>query len=1015
MIANVTGMNNMFHGCKSLTSLNVNNFNTSNVTAIGGMFSHCENITSLDVSAFDTRNVIGMGLMFSNCKSLTILDVSGFNTGNVTDMAAMFNECESLTSLDVSNLNTSNVTDMTNMFCGCSSLINLDVSNFDTRNVTRMGGMFENCSSLTDLDVSGFDTSNVTDMQSMFKGNSLNGIIGLNNLDTSNVTVMFAMFANCSSNIIDVSGFNTSSVTNMECMFEDCTSLTSLDLSNFNTSNVTEMDLMFSGCSSLTNIDVNSFDTRNVTSMRRMFSYCSSLTDLDVSNFDTSNVTSMVGMFYGCSLLTRLDLSHFDTRNVEAMSYYDSTYGMFTNCSSLVTIYASEFFDVSSVTLSNMMFVGCDALIGGNGTAYDSHHTDKEYARVDAVGTPGYFTLGSGNPPTPSKVLTSITVNNAPAKVKYKVGESFDPTGLKINLNYSDSSTDTVTYNSTTSANFTFNPSLTTALTASNTYVTITYSGKTCNQDVEVIAPQSITVKTAPSKVKYAIGETFNPTGLKINLIYSDTTTIEEVAYAGNETNFSFNPSGALNTAGASIPITITYTKNGDNFDCIQNVEVVELSSIAITTHATKLSYNAGETFDPTGLVITLTYSDSSTERVIYNATTSSSFTFSPNGPLTRTGNVITVTYAGKTTTETLNVKELTGITVATNPTKLSYATGQSLNPAGLVLTLTYTDSNNANTTENVTYNSTTQSKFTFNPSGTAITTGNVSVTYDGKTGASMQPTFAITVRTVASISVINRPSKTSYSSGNKLSPSGLSIKVNYTDGTNEIVAYSSSNSGDFSFNPSTSTSLNTGHANVTVTYGGKSTTFAISVTKKGGGYVPSSGSGNNGGGGGGGGGGIPAGTNPQNNAPATTQVASSKSISGVANSSTSTWTSDPATGKWKLNVTFGDGQVAPATNGFFMLTNTVTEVVNNVPIQTQVNNTYYFDAQGNMVTGWVQTADNKWFFFDNAKTADEGKMSLGWKQVQGSWYYFTPDGSMMENGITPDGFSIGADGKWVG
>ena len=113
--------------------------------------------------------------------------------------------------------------------------------------------------------------------------------------------------------------------------------------------------------------------------------------------------------------------------------------------------------------------------------------------------------------------------------------------------------------------------------------------------------------------------------------------------------------------------------------------------------------------------------------------------------------------------------------------------------------------------------------------------------------------------------------------------------------------------------------------------------------------------------------------------------------------------------------MTLGDGQVALATNGFFMLTNTVTEVVNNVPIQTQVNNTYYFDAQGNMVTGWVQTADNKWYFFDNEKTANEGKMSLGWKQVQGSWYYFTPDGSRLENGITPDGFVIGADGKWIG
>ena len=69
---------------------------------------------------------------------------------------------------------------------------------------------------------------------------------------------------------------------------------------------------------------------------------------------------------------------------------------------------------------------------------------------------------------------------------------------------------------------------------------------------------------------------------------------------------------------------------------------------------------------------------------------------------------------------ETLNVKELTSIAVTTNPAKLSYASGQSLNPNGLVLTLTYTDSNNVTSSNTVTYNSTTQNKFAFNPSGVA-------------------------------------------------------------------------------------------------------------------------------------------------------------------------------------------------------------------------------------------------------------------------------------------------------
>ena len=82
--------------------------------------------------------------------------------------------------------------------------------------------------------------------------------------------------------------------------------------------------------------------------------------------------------------------------------------------------------------------------------------------------------------------------------------------------------------------------------------------------------------------------------------------------------------------------------------------------------------------------------------------------------------------------------------------------------------------------------------------------------------------------------------------------------------------------------------------------------------------------------------------------------------------------------------------------------------------VQVPTNNTYYFDATGAMDTVWIQTADSKWYFFENAKTADEGKMQIGWKQVQGYWYFFGADGAMYQNQATPDGFVVGADGKWA-
>lgn len=87
--------------------------------------------------------------------------------------------------------------------------------------------------------------------------------------------------------------------------------------------------------------------------------------------------------------------------------------------------------------------------------------------------------------PTPAPTLTSIEVKTAPTKVAYTAGETFDPTGLVITKHMSDETTEDVAY-ADHESEFSFSPSLSTALATSDVKVSITYGGKSVDQAIEV-------------------------------------------------------------------------------------------------------------------------------------------------------------------------------------------------------------------------------------------------------------------------------------------------------------------------------------------------------------------------------------------------------------------------------------------------------------------------------------------------------------------------------------------------
>lgn len=171
-----------------------------------------------------------------------------------------------------------------------------------------------------------------------------------------------------------------------------------------------------------------------------------------------------------------------------------------------------------------------------------------------------------------------------------------------------------------------------------------------------------------------------------------------------------------------------------------------------------------------------------------------------------------------------------------------------------------------------------------------------------------------------------------------------------------------------------------------------------------------SSGGGGTGGGGGGGGGGLPTQKLPNEQVTETVVSIDTKNAPVISDPNNASWTTD-ANGNWHLQIIDANGQVVEAKDSWVVMNTIVYDALGQLSI---VSDKFFFDENGKMLTGWLTDSLGNKYFLDNSNTSNMGKMTIGWKQVADSWYYFNIDGTMLSNGVTPDGFTIGTDGKWL-
>lgn len=244
--------------------------------------------------------------------------------------------------------------------------------------------------------------------------------------------------------------------------------------------------------------------------------------------------------------------------------------------------------------------------------------------------------------------ITAVAIAALPDKLEYTEGDEIDTTGLTLTIHYSNGMV--VSDNE----GFTVSPTKlkdvgtqTITVTYQNNVVTFPVIVKEAKEEVEAIA-----VTALPTKREYRQGERLDTTGLALEAI---TNKGRRVPVTGG---FTCSPE-VFSTTGIQT-VTVSYEGKSTSFTVtVQGGEKL-IQKIAVEVLPTKLSYQVGDSFDSSGMVLRVT-TDQGDELV------RSGFTCSPSR-FTRDGaQTVTISYGGKSCSIELSVAPGEG---QTEPTK---------------------------------------------------------------------------------------------------------------------------------------------------------------------------------------------------------------------------------------------------------------------------------------------------------------------------------------------------------
>ncbi len=258
-------------------------YNGYPVVSYISLFQNMNIITSVNLNEWDTSNVVYLTSMFEGCTKLNNLSgIADWDMRNVKYAQRMFYGCSSITSLTpLANWDIRNMQYMNTMFEYTSITLATGLENWDTSNVLTCAAFFANCTNLTNVNaVANWDTRNLRDMSSMFHTcTALTDVSALNSWSVPNLTTMVCAIHKCSKlTTINLSTWNPTKLTNLRYAFSNNTLLKTLYLNNMDLTNVlidgTNNYYTFGSTYSLTYIRVK--DAASATACKKLGGWSSS-------------------------------------------------------------------------------------------------------------------------------------------------------------------------------------------------------------------------------------------------------------------------------------------------------------------------------------------------------------------------------------------------------------------------------------------------------------------------------------------------------------------------------------------------------------------------------------------------------------------------------------------------------------------------------------------------------------------------------------------------------------------